>query len=89
MSKYNWHRNPPASSSPEHDQVGCGPDLPVHDPSGQESLVEVAFRLSHYLGGATAIKNGCVADEARDREGSVHELIDDAFLEDLLDASPV
>lgn len=80
---------PPPSLSPKHDQVGCWPDLPVHDPSGQKCVVEVALCLFRYLGGTPAVEHGRVADEADDRKGGVHELIDDALFEDLLDARPV
>lgn len=49
---------------------------------------QAALGVGQHVGGAAAVQDGRVADEAGDGERGVHELVDHALLEDLLDARP-
>lgn len=74
--------------SPKHDDVSGGPDLPIHDPCFQAMVREAALGVGQDVGRAAAVQDRRVADEASDGERGVHELVDDALLENLLDARP-
>ena len=75
--------------SPEHDEIGRRPDLPVREPNRHEAFSQVPSRLLGHAPQTATFEHRGVAHEGRDRERRVDHLVHRALFEDGLDVRPV